>query len=171
MFGPEFEKKADEVVARYPEKRGALLPLLHLCQKEESYVSPGAEEWIARRLDLAPAFVHGVTTFYTLFHTRPPGKHVIWVCTSLSCMLRGCDRVMSHLEQKLGVKLGGTTADGTFTLLNNECLGSCGTAPMMQVDEEYFEDLSLERVDSIIDALARGETPAPGPAGERAHVE
>jgi NADH-quinone oxidoreductase subunit E len=171
MFGPEFERKADAVVARYPRKRSAVLPLLHMCQKEEGHVSPRAEEWIGQRLELSPAYVHGVTTFYTLFHTRPPGEHVIWVCTSLSCMLRGCDKVMDHLETRLGVKLGGTTADGRFTLLNNECLGSCGTAPMMQVDDDYYEDLDLERVDEIVDALTRGEKPTPGPAAERAFVE
>jgi len=171
MYGPDFERRVDDVVARYPRKRSAILPLLHMCQREEGYVNPKAEEWVAERLELSPAFVHGVCTFYTLFHTRKPGEHVIWVCTSLSCMLRGCDKVMGHLEKKLGVRLGGTTADGNFTLLNNECLGSCGTAPMMQVDDGYYEDLSLERLDEIIDAFARGDRPEPGIAGERTFVE
>ena len=171
MYGSEFEKKVDEVVARYPQPRGALLPLLHMCQRQEGYISPDAQGWIASRLGLTPAFVHGTLTFYTMFRTEPAGKHVIWVCTTLSCMLRGSDVLLDHLRKRLAIEVGGTTGDGTFTLLTAECLGSCGTAPMMQVDDDYYEDLTLERVDAILDAFSRGEKPEPGPAAERAYLE
>jgi NADH-quinone oxidoreductase subunit E len=171
MYGAEFETQVDRVVARYPQPRAALLPLLHLCQEREGHISLKAQEWIASRLGLTPAYVHGVLTFYTMFRTEPAGKHVIWVCTTLSCMLRGSDAVVRHLKQRLGVEVGGTTEDGLFTLLNAECLGSCDTAPMMQIDDEYYEDLTIQRVDAILDALTRGETPAPGRAAERAYVE
>lgn len=171
MYGAEFEKRVDEVVARYPEPRGALLPLLHMCQERDGFVSTRAQEWIAGRLGLAPAYVHGTLTFYTMFRTEPPGKHVIYMCTTLSCMLRGSDAVVKHLKKRLGVEVGGTSADGLFTLLNAECLGSCDTAPMMQLDDDYYEDLTIERVDAILDALAAGETPQPGRGPERAYVE
>ena len=158
-------------MARYPESRSALLPLLHMCQRRGGWITPEAEEWIAERLGLAPAYVHGVLTFYTMFRTEQTGENVIYLCTSLSCMLRGCDRVLDHIRERLGVETGGTTEDGKFTLLTAECLGSCGTAPMMQVNDDYYEDLTLERVDRILDELAAGRRPEPGPAAERAFVE
>jgi NADH-quinone oxidoreductase subunit E len=171
MYGPEFERQVDELVTRYPQPRGALLPVLHLCQRQENHISPRAEEWVAERLGLTPAFVHGTITFYTMFRTEPAGEHVIWVCTTLSCMLRGSDQLLAHLKERLGVEVGGTTEDGKFTLLTAECLGSCGTAPMMQIDDDYYEDLTGERVDEILRTLAAGGRPEPGPGPARTYME
>ena len=171
MFGEAFEKKVDQMVARYPQPRGAVMPLLHMVQEEAGYVSPEAEAWIAQRLGLAPAYVHGVTTFYTMYRTSKQGRYLLQLCTTVSCMLRGCDNVLEHIKKRLGIEEGETTADGTFTLVTVECLGSCGTAPMMQVNDDYYEDLDIERVDALLDALERGERPEPGPGPCRVLVE
>lgn len=171
MFGEEFEKRVDEVVARYPQPRGAVMPLLHMFQEEQGYVTPQGETWIAERLGLTPAYVHGVTTFYTMYRTSEQGKYLLQLCTTVSCMLRGCDNVLEHIKKRLGIEEGETTPDGRFTLVTVECLGSCGTAPMMQVNDDYYEDLDIERADGLLDALERGERPAPGKGPHRVLVE
>ncbi len=171
MYGEEFEKQVDQIVARYPQPRGALMPALHLAQETHGYVTPAAEAWIADRLGLKAAYVHGVTTFYTMYRTGKTGTYLLQLCTTVSCMLRGCDHVLEHIKQRLGIEEGETTPDGTFTLVTVECLGSCGTAPMMQVNDEYYEDLDIERTDALLDALANGESPKPGPGPLRVIVE
>jgi len=153
MYGPEFEKKVDAVVARYPQAKAALLPTLWEVQKHHGWVSPEAEEWVAGRLGVSPAHVHGCVTFYTMFKQRPMGKYHIQVCTTLSCMLRGSDDLFSHLESKLGIHEGEVTPDGKFSLVRVECLGSCGTAPMFQLNDDYHEDLTIEKVDALLDSL------------------
>ncbi len=171
MYGAEFEKRADAIVARYPYKRAAIMPLLHLVQDEKGYIDLAAEEWIAARLDMTPAYVHGVTTFYTMYRTSECGENLLQVCTTISCMLRGCDKVVDHIKSRLGIEVGETTRDGKFTLTTVECLGSCGTAPMMQVNNDYYEDLDIERTDALLDTLARGERPKPGAGPTRVLVE
>ena len=171
MYGPDFEKEAAELVARYPQPRGAVMPLLWLVQSRVGHVPLEAEQWIASRLGLTPSFVHGITTFYTMYRTAPAGKHVVQVCTTVSCMLRGSDPVLAHIKQKLGVEVGETTPDGMFTLVTVECLGSCGTAPTIQVNDDYYEDMDIARTNEILDALARGEKPKPGPGPHRVYVE
>lgn len=171
MFDEAHEKKADALIARYPHPRGAVMPLLHMVQETFGYVPPEGEAWVAAKLGLTPAFVHGVTTFYTMYRTSECGKYLIQLCTTVSCMLRGSDSVLEHIKDKLGIVEGETTADGLFTLVTVECLGSCGTAPMMQVNDDYYEDLDIARVDAILDALARGERPEPGPGPGRVVVE
>ena len=171
MYGPDFEKEAAALVARYPQPRGAVMPLLWLVQSRVGHVPLEAEQWIAERLGLTPSFVHGITTFYTMYRTAPAGKHVVQVCTTVSCMLRGADPVLAHIKQKLGVEVGETTPDGMFTLVTVECLGSCGTAPTIQVNDDYFEDMDIARTNEILDALARGEKPKPGPGPHRVYVE
>ena len=153
MFGPDFERKVDEVVARYPQRQAAMLPVLWLVQRSQGWVSLEAEEWIARRLGVAPSHVHGCVTFYTMYKQKASGRHHVQVCTTLSCMLRGCDELMSHLEKKLGIHAGGTTADGKFSLVKVECLGSCGTAPMLQLNDDYHENLTPESLDRLLDGL------------------
>ena len=101
----------------------------------------------------------GVVTFYTLYNQHPVGKHQLWVCRTLPCALRGSDDILDHCKKKLGIGVGETTTDKTFTLRTAECLASCGTAPMMQIDKEYYENLTLERVDAILDALRDGKKP------------
>ena len=145
--------RIDEVIARYPMKRSALLPALWLAQKEQGFCSLEAQGQIAERIGVSPAFVAGVVSFYTMFHTQPVGRHVIDVCTTVSCWLRGSDDLVRHLEQKLGIKVGETTSNRKFTLRTVECLGSCGTAPMCQLDDDYHEELTFERIDKILDGL------------------
>jgi len=153
MFGPEFEKRVDEIVVRYPEPRGALLPVLWECQTHHGWIDADGEKWVAERLGTTAAHVHGAVTFYTMYKQRPMGKYHIQVCTTLSCMLRGSDDLLGHLENKLGIKEGEVSQDGRFSLVRVECLGSCGTAPMFQLNDDYHENLTLEQADKILDNL------------------
>ncbi len=152
-FGPEFEKRVDAVVGRYPHAKAALLPVLWEVQRAAGWVSGEAEAWVARRLGVSPAHVHGCVTFYTMYKQRPLGRHHIQVCTTLSCMLRGCDELLQHLKDKLGIEEGQVTPDGKFSLVRVECLGSCGTAPMFQLNDDYHENLTLEAVDRLLSSL------------------
>ena len=152
-LSPDRERKLQEILERYPTKMAATLPLLHLCQEQNGWVSEDVVAFVSQRLDLSTAHVKGVVTFYTLYNQHPVGKHQVWVCRTLPCALRGAYQVIEHCEKRLGVKCGETTADGKITLRSAECLASCGTAPMMQVDKDYYENLTRERVDQILDEL------------------
>ncbi len=147
------DRELDEILTRYPTKMAACIPALHLCQAQEGWISEDVITWVAHRLDLPPAHVKGVVTFYTLFNQKPVGKHQVWVCRTLPCALRGSDSILHHCEKKLGIHEGETTADGKVTLRTAECLASCGTAPMIQVDQDYFENLTTEKVDEILGRL------------------
>lgn len=150
------ERELTDILGRYPNKMAACIPALHLCQDANgNWLSPEAIQFVADRLELSTAHVKGVVTFYSLFNEHPPGKHQVWVCRTLSCALRGSDAILEHCQKRLGVAVGGTTADGRFTLRTAECLASCGTAPMMQVDKTYYESLTTEKVDRILAALAK----------------
>ena len=152
----EREQHVQQILSRYPNKMAACIPLLHLCQEaNDNWISDEVIEFVTERLDLSTAHVKGVVTFYTLFNREPPGKHQVWVCRTLSCALRGADGILAHCEKRLGIHAGETTADGKITLRTAECLASCGTAPMMQVDKTYHENLSIEAVDKILDDLSR----------------
>jgi NADH-quinone oxidoreductase subunit E len=153
MYGPEFEHRVDALVARYPEPKAAMLMVLWEVQKVNGWIDPPSEAWVAERLGTSPAQVHGVVSFYTMYKQKPMGRHHIQVCTTLSCMLRGSDELMGHLENKLGIKAGEVTPDGKFSLVRVECLGSCGTAPMFQLNDDYHEDLTLESADRLLDGL------------------
>ena len=153
MFGPEFEKRVDELVALYPEPRAALLPVLWEVQHNKGWIDAECEAWVGDRLGVSPAHVHGAVTFYTMYKQRPSGKYHVQVCTTVSCMLRGSDELMAHLEQKLGIKEGEITEDGRFSPMRVECLASCGTAPMFQLNDDYHENLTHDRVDRILDEL------------------
>lgn len=153
----ERERELDEIVARYPNKMAACIPVLHLCQEQnQNWVNDDVITYVAHRLDLSPAHVKGVVTFYTLFNQKPVGKHQLWVCQTLSCALRGADQILAHCEKRLGCHVGETSKDGKVTLRTAECLASCGTAPMMQVDKTYYENLSIKEVDRILDGLLKG---------------
>ncbi len=154
MYGPEFESTVDQIVGKYPQPKAALLPVLWEVQKARGHVDFRAEEWVASRLGVAASHVHGCVTFYTMYKQKPSGRHHIQVCTTLSCMLRGSDDLLNHLEKKLGIKPGETTPDGKFSLVRVECLGSCGTAPMFQLNDVYHENLTIESVDRLLDGLA-----------------
>jgi NADH-quinone oxidoreductase subunit E len=152
---PERERHVAEIVARYPNNQAACIPVLHVCQDQNGWVSDDVVEWVAKRLNLSAAHVKGVATFYTLFNKEPVGRHQVWVCRTLSCALRGADAILHHCEKRLGVHSGGTTKDGKITLRTAECLASCGSAPMIQVDRTYYENLTLAEVDRILDGLSK----------------
>jgi NADH-quinone oxidoreductase subunit E len=153
MLGSEFEKRVDAIVARYPEAKAALLPVLWEVQRARGYVDAEAEAWVGARLGVSAAHVHGCVTFYTMYKQKPSGKYHIQVCTTLSCMLRGCDDLLDHLRKRLQIDVGQTTPDGRFSLVRVECLGSCGTAPMFQLNDDYHENLTAESVDRLLDGL------------------
>lgn len=153
MFSDETMKTFDTIAARYPVKRSALIPILHEVQAREGYLTQDAMAAVARYLGLHPVEVVETASFYDLLNLRPVGKHVILFCHNLSCTLLGAERVLAHLERRLGVRAGETTPDGLFTLKRMECLASCGTAPVMQVDGEYYESLNEAKVDEILSRL------------------
>lgn len=154
QFSPDTYRQFEDVLTRYPTKRAAILPTLWLAQGEFGYLSSEAVEYVAGLLDLSPATVQGVVTFYTMFATKPMGRFHVQVCTNLSCTLVGARTLVGRLEDKLGVKVGGTTEDRTFSLSEVECLGSCGTAPVVQVNEDYHERQTPDSVVRLIDRLA-----------------
>ena len=147
------ERELNDILSRYPTKKAATIPALHLMQDQEGWISEEMMIWLAHRLDVSPAHIKGVVTFYSLFNQEPVGKHQVWVCRTLPCALRGAGDVLKQCEKKLGIHAGETTKDRKVTLRTAECLASCGTAPMMQVDKEYFENLTTERVDEILTKL------------------
>jgi len=142
---------------RYPDPRSALMPALSIVQRELGWLPEEALAEVAELLDLTPAEVLSVASFYTMYNRRPVGKHLIQVCTNISCSLLGAERLVDHIQRKLGIGVGETTSDGLFTLMEVECLGSCGTAPVMQINDRYYEQLTEEKVDQILDELAGGE--------------
>jgi NADH-quinone oxidoreductase subunit E len=150
---PEREKLLLEILERYPNRQAACIPALHLCQQQNGWISQEIVEWLAARLELSAAHVQGVATFYSLLDTEPTGKHQVWVCRTLGCALRGSDRILSHCEKKLGIRCGQTTADGKVTLRSAECLASCGSGPVLQVDRQYHERVTPKDVDAILDRL------------------
>lgn len=152
-FSTETLKQFEATVARYPKKEAALLPVLYLAQQEFGYLGPEAIEYVAKLMDQAPARVQGVVSFYTMYNRKPIGRHHIQVCRTLPCALRGADQVTDFLKRKLHIECGQTTADGRFTLSEVECLASCGTAPMMQVNDEYYENLTEAKISEILDGL------------------
>jgi NADH-quinone oxidoreductase subunit E len=156
---PEREEAAKQLIKRYPVPRAACIPILHLCQQQEGWISPAAIALVAHMLEMTTAQVQGVVTFYTSFHQERVAPNVIWVCRTLSCDLRGAKVVQDHLEKKLGCTAGHTSTDGKFTLKKAECLAACGQAPMVQINDEFYENLTLEKLDRIIAEYAR-KTPA-----------
>ncbi len=152
-FTSEQRAEVERLQALYPDRRGALLPVLHLAQEVFGYISLEVEEYIGTLFDLSPAHVHEVVTFYTMFFRQPKGRHVISVCHNLSCHLTGAQQIIGHLRTRLGIEPGETTVDGRITLLAVECLCACETAPMMQVDDRYEGNLTPARVDQLVDAL------------------
>jgi len=130
-----------------------MLPVLYLAQQEFGHLGPEAIAYIAKLMEQAPARVHGVVSFYTMFNTKPIGRHHIQVCRTLPCALGGAEKMIALLRQKLGIEPGQTTPDGRFTLTEVECLASCGSAPMMQINDDYYENLTEEKISEILDSL------------------
>jgi len=150
QFNAASKAEFDALLTRYPTKEAALLPALWLVQRQEGWISEESMEYVAGLLGISPVKVFSVVSFYTMFYTRPMGRHVIQVCRNLSCSLLGAREMIRHIEERIGASVGETTADGRYSLLTVECLGSCGTAPMMQVNDDYHENLTRERVDALL---------------------
>lgn len=156
MISDETRKRFDELVKRYPEKRSALIPILHEVQAEVGYLSPEAIAWVAAYLTLSPADVMSVASFYDMLHLEPVGKHMIYACHNLTCSLLGAERLIRHLEDRLGIRMGETTPDGLISLKRMECLASCGTAPAIQIDGIFYERVTPQRLDELLEKLRNG---------------
>jgi NADH-quinone oxidoreductase E subunit len=155
MISEQAKQRMRDLAARYPVARSAIMPALYIAQQEEGYITQEALQAVAETIGLTVDDVESVSTFYTMYYQQPPGKKVIKVCTSISCYLRGCDALVSHLEQRLGIKRGETSTDGNYTLMTAECLASCGTAPVLQVNDEFVENITLEMADALVDEWNR----------------
>ena len=155
MISEQAKQRMRDLASRYPVARSAVMPALYIAQQEEGYITQEALQAVADAIGLTVDDVESVATFYTMYYQQPPGRKVIKVCTSISCYLRGCDKLVSHLEQRLGIKRGETTADGNYTLMTAECLASCGTAPVLQVNNTFVENVTLEMADALVDEWDR----------------
>lgn len=173
-FTAENLEKAQAIINRYPAGRqqSAVMPLLTLAQRQNGgWLSKAAMDYVAGLLGMAPVRVYEVATFYTMYNLQPVGRHLVEVCTTTPCWLRGSDAIVKACERFLGIRCGDTTIDGQFTLKEAECLGACVNAPMLQVGEQFYEDLTPESATALLDALAQGEQPKPGPQNGRRSSE
>ena len=153
MIGGETRAAIEREIAKYPMKRGALLPALHLVQAERGFIAPDQARELAAIFEIRPVEVMEVVSFYNMFYDRPQGRHHVYVCTNLPCSLRGARQLLGALESHLGVKPGEMTKDGRVTLGHEECLGACAYAPMLRVDETYHENLDVAKAKQIVDGL------------------
>ncbi len=147
---------ADEIIARYPHPKSALIPLLHLAQEQDGHVAEDAMAHIAELVGVTPAEVLGTCSFYEMFKREPVGDYLVNVCTNISCLLLGGEELLHHLEGRLGIKAGSTTPDGTFTLEDVECIAACTEAPCLQVNYRYFGDVTTAAADALLDDLRAG---------------
>lgn len=152
-FSAEQLAEVRRLQALYPDKRGALLPVLHMAQETFGWISLETEEYVGGLFELSPAHVHEVVTFYTLYFQRPKGRHVVAVCHNLSCYMAGSRDILAHVKRRLGIEVGETTDDGRVTLQSVECLCACEAAPMAQVDDRYELNLTPDKVDRILEGL------------------
>jgi NADH-quinone oxidoreductase E subunit len=153
MFTQENLDKIDRLKKLYPTSKALTLPALWIAQEQFGWISPQTMKYIAGLLDLPLHHVYGVATFYTMFNTKPVGKYHLQICRNVSCQLMSSEKITDYICKKLAIKVGETNSDGRFTLSEVECLGSCGTAPMMQVNDDYFEHLTTDKVDKLLDEL------------------
>ncbi len=173
-FTAENMAKAKAFIAKYPEGRqaSAVMPLLDLAQRQnDGWLPRAAMDYMAELLEMPPIGVYEVANFYTMYNLEPVGEHHVQVCTNLSCWLRGSDEVMSACRRSLGIDVGDTTRDGKFTLSEVECLGACVNAPMLQIDDDFYEDLDAVTAESVLSVLKGGGTPKPGPQSARKGCE
>ncbi len=150
IFSPELASRLDELVERYPMKRSALIPMLLYAQDEIGYLSDAVIEEVAQRIGITALDVRNVATYYSMLRFKPAGRFNVQVCTNISCMLRGAYEVFDHLQEKLGIGHKGVTADGTFSLEEVECIGACCWAPAMQVNYDFHDELTNEKVDAVL---------------------
>ena len=154
MFTEQELAAIEAIMSKYPDPKAALLPVLWLAQAKRGWISEEVMREVAKILGLPPSDVLGVTTFYTMYNKKPVGKYHLQVCTNISCQLTGAETVVGRIREKLKIGPGETTPDGKFTLSEVECLGSCGTAPVMQVNDDYHEALTPAKLDSLLESLA-----------------
>ncbi|XP_072168660.1 NADH dehydrogenase [ubiquinone] flavoprotein 2, mitochondrial-like [Diadema setosum] len=168
-FTPENMKRVNDIIANYPDghKAAAVIPVLDLAQRQHGWTPISAMNKVADILDMPRMRVYEVATFYTMFNRNPVGKYHIQICTTTPCMLRDSDSILDIIKSKLGIKVGETTKDKMFTLTEVECLGACVNAPMVQINDNYYEDLSVKDMSEIIDDLKAGRTPKAGPRRKR----
>ena len=152
-FPWEAKERFEWILTRYPTKEAALLPTLHLAQEVWGWISPEVVIYVGSLLDLSPATVFGVVSFYNMYNQKPVGKYHLQVCTNLSCMVNRAYDIYEHLCDRLDVKPGGTTKDGMFTVIDVECLGSCDTAPVVQINNDYHENMNVEKMDALLARL------------------
>jgi len=157
IFSPELAARFDRLVTLYPVKRSALVPMLLYAQDEVGYVSDAVVTEIAQRLDLMELDVRNVLSYYSMLRTKPAGKYNVQVCTNISCMLRGGYEILDHCKKKLGIGNKEVTPDGVFSLEEVECIGACSWAPAMQVNYDFHEELTPEKVDEILETYRKGE--------------
>jgi NADH dehydrogenase (ubiquinone) flavoprotein 2 len=173
-FTPQNLSRVEEIIARYPAGRqqSAVMPLLMLAQRQnENWLPRAAMDAVAVILGMPPVRVYEVASFYTMYNLEPVGKHVVQVCTTTPCWLRGSNDIVEACEKRLGIKIGGTTKDGQFTLKEAECLGACVNAPMCAIGDHFYEDLTPQSMTQLLDAFAQGMQPEPGPQSERKSSE
>ena len=152
----DVRRQAEELVGLYPHPRSALIPICHLAQEQDGWLTPEAVAEIAEIVGLSPAEVLGTASFYDMLHSEPVGRYLISICTNIACMLRGAYELLEHAEERLEVRAGGTTGDGTFTLEEAECLADCGRAPACQVNHRFFGDLTPGAFDALVEDLRAG---------------
>ena len=168
------DRQAMKIIARYPACRqaSAVMPLLDLAQRQAGgWLPRAAMDYVAARLAMAPIRVYEVATFYSMYHLEPVGEHMVEICTTTPCWLMGCGDIVSACEDALGIRLGETTQDGKFTLAEAECLGACVNAPMMKINDDYYEDLDGAGARALLESLKRGDKPQPGPQSGRRSSE
>ena len=155
LFNQDNEEKFTTLLERYPDKSALMLPSLWMVQYQEGWISLDAMQYVAKRLECSAMDVYSVASFYSMFLLQPIGTYHIQLCKTLSCMLAGSKTLQEHLQSRLGIKAGETTHDGKFTLSLVECLGSCGTAPCMRLNDDYIENLTLEKLDALLEELSK----------------
>ncbi|KAE8290680.1 NADH dehydrogenase [ubiquinone] flavoprotein 2, mitochondrial [Larimichthys crocea] len=172
-FTEESKKRIEAIISMYPvgHKQAATLPVLDVAQRQHGWLPVSAMNKVAEVLEIAPMRVYEVATFYTMYLRKPVGKYFIQICTTTPCMLCNSDSILETIQKKLGIKGGETTADKMFTLLEVECLGACVNAPMVQINDDYYEDLTPKDMEDIIDELKAGRVPPPGPRNGRFSCE
>ncbi|XP_072296789.1 NADH dehydrogenase [ubiquinone] flavoprotein 2, mitochondrial [Eucyclogobius newberryi] len=172
-FSEENKKRIEAIISNYPDghKQAATIPVLDVAQRQHGWLPISAMNKVAEVLEIAPMRVYEVATFYTMFLRQPVGKYFIQICTTTPCMLCNSDSILETLQSKLGIKPGETTPDKMFTLLEVECLGACVNAPMVQINDDYYEDLTPKDMEDIIDELRAGRVPLAGPRGGRFSCE
>lgn len=153
MLSPDARRKIEALKSEYETHQSALIPALHLAQGDQGWLSEETQREVASILGITPQSVRQVVTFYTMFHQKPVGRHLIQVCRNLSCSLLGGHRLQRQIEERLGIGEGETTKDGRFTLVSVECLGSCGTAPVLMVNDRYHENVTPQEVDHLLEEL------------------